>query len=174
MALQGGVRPEAIRARDLAWLWIDHTVGDGDGPRCRNLDTQPIQGRASIVILVPAFRPESPNIGYAPLVNRTKRWATESLIEGWFPLTSGERTGCEVVRNSIARPKLTHRLPRSKDQAKTGAAPDAGRHVPGAQRDGGVCLDRLPHRRNHDIMSVFPARSGVGAVLSRHACRTLP
>jgi hypothetical protein len=36
-------------------------------------------------ILVPASRPESPPIGYAPLESRTKRWATESLYRRMVP-----------------------------------------------------------------------------------------
>ncbi len=36
------------------------------------------------------YKPESLIIGYAPLESRTKQWATESQIEGWFPPPGGE------------------------------------------------------------------------------------
>jgi hypothetical protein len=176
VALEGGVRPEETRPRNLVGLWIVQAASDVNGPRWLELDTQRIQGRASIEILVPVFGPQSPTIGYAPLVNRTKRWANESPIEGWFPLSRGERPCCEVVRNKTARPKLKHRPPRSTDQPGTVDIPDAGCHLHGTRREGEVRLDSLPHRRHlnppnpsmpHGIGAVQP----LGLALRHPPCR---
>ena len=80
MAFNGGVRPEKTRPRNLVGLWIAEAASETHGQRWLDLDTQRIQGRASIEILVSVFGPKSPVIGYAPLVNRMKRWAIESPI----------------------------------------------------------------------------------------------
>ena len=56
--------------------------------------------------------PESPGIGYAPLESRTKRWAKESQIEGWFPLWSGERHGCEGLSDCDTEPTSAPTLSR--------------------------------------------------------------
>ena len=60
-----------------------------------------------------AHGPKSPRIGYAPLVNRTKQWAPESQIEGWFPPPGGERQGWKVTWTTGAEttPDPTHRAP---------------------------------------------------------------
>lgn len=109
MAFQGGVRPEETPKANLVGLWSAQTASDGDGLRCLDLGTQRILRESTKQILVPVLGPQSPSIGLCPpLVNRKKRWANESPIEGWFPLSNGERPRCEVVRNIIARPRLQH------------------------------------------------------------------
>ena len=88
---------------------VEHCVAEdgSDEPRADRL-----QGRASIVWLGWAWWPESPRIGYAPLESRTKRWATESQIEGWFPLWSGERHGCERLSDCDTEPTSAPTLNR--------------------------------------------------------------
>ena len=63
-----------------------------------------LQGTASIHTVGRGREPKPPLKGYAPLESRTKRWATESQIEGWFPLQSGERDGCERLPDCDADP----------------------------------------------------------------------
>ena len=72
------------------------------GPTNRELTGY--RGEPSIGFLGWAEWPESPRIGYAPLESRTKRWAAEPQIEGWFPLSSGERYGCEGLSDCDAEP----------------------------------------------------------------------
>jgi len=99
--------------------------------------------------------PESPSIGYAPLESRTKRWANESPIEGWFPQESGEQYGCKVIQE-VSR-KLGIENQNREDQSvvrllKT----DAVCQTRSTQRAGEVCLDSLPHRRkNKRIVAPF-------------------
>jgi len=57
------------------------------------------------------IRPESPRIGYAPPESRTKRWAQESPIEGWFPLVGGEPCGCDVIRDAEGERIASHAGP---------------------------------------------------------------
>jgi hypothetical protein len=168
MALAGGVRPEDTRTRNVVGRWIAEAASETDGQRCLDLDAQRIQGRASKEILVSVFGPQSPGIGYAPLMNRMKRWANESPIEGWFPLSRGERSCCDVVRKTIVRPTLKHRPPRSRDRSRPNGVPDAGRHSFGARRAGEVRLDSLPHRRNFlsRLPSMLPRNGAVQEPIS--------
>ena len=112
LAQRRGVQPEETRdGGGVNRCLIGEVASDADNARSTGSETQRLQGRASKQILVPASWPESPRIGYAPLESRTKRWATESLIEGWFPLPSGERIGCEVLRHLATRALIEHSTP---------------------------------------------------------------
>ena len=105
-----------------------------------------LQGRASIEMLGWALGPESPRIGYAPLESRTKRWATESQIEGWFPPPGGERHGCEGLPDCDTEPPSAPLCPlchRSGNPNHT----DAGGQKRSRLRVVGVCFARQPHRR---------------------------
>ena len=109
-----------------------------------------VQGRASIELLVRALGPESPGIGYAPLESRTKPWAEEPPIEGWFPLSSGERIGCDRSRSLVPpreratlKPSTSLRRPPSRAAETT----NAGRQNETGRRVAEVRLDDLPHRR---------------------------
>ena len=101
-------------------------------------------------LLVPAATAESPQSGYAPLESRTKPWGTEPQIEGWFPLTSGERTGSDVLR-ALARfatqAMIDNRFGLLRNAPRAWDNTDAGCKTCGRQRGTGVCLDILPHRR---------------------------
>jgi hypothetical protein len=91
MASQGGLRPEETRERSKERLLTRAEAAAGkESLRGVGPGIRADQGRASIGFLVRALGPESPGIGDAPLESRTKLWAQEPPIEGWFPLTSGE------------------------------------------------------------------------------------
>ena len=106
MAHGRGVRPDETGSDG-----VDRASNDGRGVEgCVDEDgsdeprAHRLQGRASIGFLGWARWPESSGIGYAPLESRTKRWAKESQIGGWFPLWSGEGHGCEGLSDCDAEP----------------------------------------------------------------------
>jgi len=112
--------------------------------------SQRFRGEQPLKFLVRALGPESPRIGYAPLESRTKPWAEEPPIEGWFPLSSGEQIGCDRPRSLVPpreratlKPSTSLRKPPSRATEKT----NAGRQNEIGQRAAEVCLDSLPHRR---------------------------
>ena len=82
-------------------------------------------------------------IGYAPRESRTKQWATESLIEGWFPPPGGERHGCKSLpdcdRERASEPLPTLNVDQAIQVAWTPAAqPTGGRRNGGGQIAGTV------------------------------------
>jgi hypothetical protein len=83
-------------------------------------------------------------LGYAPLESRTKQWAMESLIEGWFPLPGGERHSCKSL------PDCEQDLARERCSTHVGRAPNLlwtpGAQPMSARRNGHVRLDTLTHR----------------------------
>ncbi len=82
-----------------------------------------------------------------PWESRTKRWATEPLIEGWFPPPSGERHGCDRLPGYDAElEERTPHLALSK-RAGTSTNADAGGQNMSLRRVRSVRLDRQPHRR---------------------------
>jgi hypothetical protein len=114
-------------------------VDRSDEPRANRL-----QGKASIEFLGWAEWSESPRIGYAPLESRTKRWANEPQIEGWFLLPSGERQGCEGLSDCGTDPTNAPTLNRRTGNPNNA---DACGQKMGRWRVVDVCLDRWPHRR---------------------------
>ena len=153
VAKRRGVRPEETgsdegdgveRAR-IGERGVEQSARN-DGPD--EGEANRLQGRASIGFLGWAAGSESPRIGYAPLESRTKRWAdVEPLIEGWFPLPSGERHGCDRLPGYDAEPE--QRISHSALSTRSGISndADAGGQDPEARRVGRVRLDRQPHRR---------------------------
>lgn len=94
--------------------------------------------------------PSPPGIGYAPLENRTKHWAPESPIEGWFPPFGGERSGCDRMpslaylrRKATIKPSIPLRTRAPRPPETT----DAGRQNTIGLRVVEVRLEGLPHRR---------------------------
>jgi hypothetical protein len=149
VAQPGGVRPGTSRPSSLARIrtggWSTESGREAERPR--DPETKSEQGRVSIVFLGRACRPESPGIGYAPLANRTKQWATESQIEGWFPLSSGERRSWKVTRTTGAETTPHSNPPGSNGRPGPAETTDAGGHAICRRRMGEVRVDRLPHRR---------------------------
>ncbi len=140
------VRPDEVGSDE-----VDRARNDERGvKRCDQKDgsdeprANRLQGKASIGILGWAWWPESPGIGYAPLESRTKRWATEPQIEGWFPLPSGERHGCDGLSDCDAEPASAPTLSRRTGNSKQADA--CGKNM-GRRRVVVVCLDLWPHRR---------------------------
>ena len=105
-----------------------------------------LQGTASIHTVGRGREPKPPLKGYAPLESRTKRWATESQIEGWFPLQSGERDGCERLPDCDADPASAP-LPTLSRRPGNPNHADADGQKMSRRRVGKVRLDRQPHRR---------------------------
>ena len=105
-----------------------------------------LQGTASIHTVGRGREPKPPIKGYAPLESRTKRWATESQIEGWFPLQSGERDGCERLPDCDADPASAP-LPTLSRRPGNPNHADADGQKMSRRRVGKVRLDRQPHRR---------------------------
>ena len=105
-----------------------------------------LQGTASIHTVGRGREPKLPLKGYAPLESRTKPWATESQIEGWFPLQSGERDGCERLPDCDADP-ATAPLPTLSRRPGNPNHADADGQKMRRRRVGKVRLDRHPHRR---------------------------
>ncbi len=104
-----------------------------------------LQGRASIEFLGWAWWPESPGIGYAPLESRTKRWANEPQIEGWFLLPSGEHHGCQGLSDCDTDP--TNAPTPSRRTGNSKQADACGKKM-GRRRVVGVYIDLWPHRRH--------------------------
>ncbi len=106
------------------------------------------------------YKPESLIIGYAPLESRTKQWATESQIEGWFPPPGGERHGCKSLpdrdRNLTSEPLPTLNVDQAIQVAWTSAAKPMG-----GRRNGDVSLDPLPHRRRDATRCAHVVLEGV-------------
>jgi len=99
--------------------------------------------------------PESPRIGYAPLESRTKPWAIESPIEGWFPHESGEQNGWKV-NQEVSERLGTENQNRENQPVVRLLKTDAVCQTGSTQRAGEVCLDSLPHRRkNKRIVSLI-------------------
>ena len=105
-----------------------------------------LQGTASIHTVGRGREPKPPLKGYAPLESRTKRWATESQIEGWFPLQSGERDGCERLPDCDADPASAPLPTLSRRPGNPNHADADGQKI-SRRRVGKVRLDRQPHRR---------------------------
>jgi hypothetical protein len=109
------------------------------------------------------IHPESPRIGYAPPESRTKRWAQESPIEGWFPRGCGEPCGCDVIRDAKGERIASHGGPGrggsslslqraqsclpSVNPPGSSAEADAGCKTERIRWQGRSCLDILPHRK---------------------------
>ena len=111
--LDGGTKPNLAKltiARQIVSIMLA-LWRTGETYEPKRLEANRLQGRASIEILGWAWWPESPGIGYTPLERRTKRWAKESQIEGWFPLWSGERHGCEGLPDCDAEPMVRTSIP---------------------------------------------------------------
>ena len=126
--------PSRSSPADLARIRTDERSAEGsrDVERTRNPETRTVQGRASIELLGRAGGPESPRIGYAPLVNRTKQWATESQIEGWFPPPGGERQSWKVTRTTDEMPSwLQDRRPHWRRVQETGSGTGWGQGLAG-------------------------------------------
>ena len=150
VASRGGLRPDETREGVEQRLTGDETAEQDERLRCVGPGIGTVQGRASIEFLVRAFGPESPGIGYAPLESRTKRWAPESPIEGWFPPLGGERTGCDRTRSLVPPRDRATLEPSTSLRERPFRAPqttDAGRQNSIGQRVVEVRLDGLPHRR---------------------------
>jgi hypothetical protein len=145
VAIAGGVRSEANRSNNLA-LWV---VSPADVQiHCRwhiSHGQDGYRGEHPLKFWSRHSVPESLRIGYAPLESRTKPWASESPIEGWFPFEGGERAGCDVLWEVNERPGIErHRRPKQPGRQTT---KDAVCQTMCTQRAGEVCLDGLPHRR---------------------------
>ena len=104
-----------------------------------------LQGIASIHSMGRGRGPKPPRQGYAPLENRTKRWATEPPIEGWFPRWSGERDGCKRLPDCDADPASAP-LPTLSRRTGNPNHADAGGQKMSRRRVGKVRLDSQPHR----------------------------
>jgi hypothetical protein len=145
VALGRGVRTQEARAVEIA----RPRAGSEDGKRAVSARSG-AHGRKGFGGEHPFIRwsrrtPESPRIGYAPLESQTKRWATESLIEGWFPFI-GERHGCDVIGQSEGRPG-GKRLVDDVNPAVTHATASARGSNPDSRWNGEVRLDPFPDRR---------------------------
>ena len=97
MAHRKEVRPEEAGSDDVTRPGVDaHSVnGAAHDAGSDEPEANRLEGRASIAPMGWVYKPESLIIGYVPLESRTKQWATESQIEGWFPPPGGERHGCK-------------------------------------------------------------------------------
>ena len=75
-------------------------------------------------------------------------------MEGWFPLTRGERIGWNVVLLRITKSPEKHLTLLIGPTGRASTA-DAGCQTWYSQRDGEMCLDSLPHGRkiNHPFPS---------------------
>jgi len=163
-ALQGCALPPArsIRSNLPAWIMTTPTLESGVHPTPTSTEEREFWTQCPL---------ESPGIGYAPAECRTKQWATESLIEGWFPPYRGERDCFTVARNAnesrtpnAERRRITARQspaacdPRSPLLDHLVGSDHPLRHATSAVgcntiRTGGfVCLDIHPHRRNSKRM----------------------
>jgi len=111
--------------------------------------------------------PESRRIGYAPLESRTKPWAIESPIEGWFPHESGELNGCKVIREVSYRLE-TENQNRENQPVVRLFKTDAGCQTRSTQRAGEVCLDSLPHRRH--FKRIPPLVPNASTILPPNEC----
>ncbi len=125
-----------------------------------------LQGTASIHTVGRGREPKPPIKGYAPLESRTKRWATESQIEGWFPLQSGERDGCERLPDCDADPASAPLPTLSRRPGNPNHADADGQKI-SRRRVGKVRLDRQPHRRVCKKRGDAPFRSRVLPLFAR-------
>ena len=141
-----GVRSEETESENVVCLRVGKSAGEQVNRRWhRSRRRDGYRGVHPLNFWSRLSVPESPRIGYAPLVSRTKPWAKESPIEGWFPPVSGEHNGCNVVREVSGRPGNENRC--REDQPVRSARVDAGCQIRSTQRAGELCLDSLPHRR---------------------------
>lgn len=163
VAIRGGLRPSQIED-DIA----DSRIGEiaDEGLRClwreiRRRDG--IGGEHPLKSWSGTMCPESPQTGYAPPESRTKQWAQESPIEGWFPYQSGELSGCDVTADARGeRTSYRHRLKCFGDDPQSPclllhrervghlgrtARADAGCKTESIRWMRRVCLDILPYRR---------------------------
>jgi hypothetical protein len=169
VAQRGGIRPGTSRPGSLARIRTGGRSAEGSRgvERPGDPETRTVQGRASIEVLGRARGPESPRIGYAPLVNRTKQWATESQIEGWFPPSSGERQSWKVTRMTGAEATPPHHPSGSTRRLGSTETGDAGGHTVCRQRVGDVRVDSLPHRRLRTLaVTPFAVSAWVTCVLT--------
>ena len=147
MAHGRGVRPDetgsdGVKGSGIGERGVEGCVDEdgSDEPEANRL-----QGRASIEMLGWAEWPESPGIGYAPLESRTKRWAIEPQIEGWFPLLSGECHGCEGLSDCDTEPMSAPTL--SRRTGNPNYADACGKKM-SRRRVADLSLDLWPHRRH--------------------------
>ena len=165
--ITGGVRPEKIKPNNIAHLGVGSITSERVNIQWHHTWRQNgYRGEHPSKSWSWILDPESPRIGYAPLESRIKRWAKESPIEGWFPPRSGERQSCNVDRDAFGMLMLNHWKykhpwisPRmswvflqrqSADQLFRPVGADAGCKTTCSKREGKVCLDTLPHRRDFE------------------------
>ena len=56
---------------------------------------------------------ESPRMGHAPPRYRRKRWPSEALMEGWFPLRSGEHVSLPIAKAAGSRERADDRISKA-------------------------------------------------------------
>ena len=162
----GGIRSEQARNQDLvACPWVVVAVATGNEAPSRRQHTLGRVGIGGEHPNPPWSRPrsKSPSVGYAPPECRTKRWATESHVEGWFP-----RSLDRVGRACLVRAPGAEQTWCNESQRPAAAGCDQSTPCPwlliatcsrlsrrkasafGCQTDGPrgeVCLDTHPRRR---------------------------
>ena len=147
------------------------------------------------------IRLESPRIGYAPPECRTMQWATESLIEGWFPHyhdRGEQRKWLPHRRYCVERRSFIRTQGVGEKGSTTPSRPAAGResstsssarHIATCSRlprrnptavrcktgapDGEICLDTYPHRRARKHRSVSRGMSKVDITPTLRSARAL-
>lgn len=137
---------------------------------------------------------ESPRIGHAPPQHLRKRWPLEALMEGWFPLRSGEHASLPIAEVAGSRENTDDRIQRAlpadpaavlsrpRTQSRVAAVHraamrrgvDAGCHCTCMPATVKVCLDIRLHGRTSKrphrgvIVARLPPRVG-----GTHHSRTL-
>jgi len=98
------------------------------------------------------------------VIVRGKPWAAEPPAKGWFPLSSGEQTGCDRTRSLVPPGEIATPEPSTSPRRRPHRAAEitnAGRQYQNGQRVGEVRLDGLPHGSPMEGMYMaFPARRG--------------
>jgi len=128
--------------------------GEGVAPKGRSRDLNG-SGESIHWISGPGLQARVPGIGYAPLESRTKQWAQEPPIEGWFPLSSGEQVGCDRPRSLVPSRERANLEPSTslrKRPSRAAETTNVGRQDEIGRRVGEVRLDSLPHRGSSIVM----------------------